>query len=415
VQFAHAFLGLRLQCAQCHRHPYDVWQQEDLLRFANLFTAVNTGGQHKNSPEVEAYAVKLKAEMKSWTDEIATLGKSKDAADQTKVQQLQAKLANAQALLAAEVAPLTNVPVGGVSVNSPLGTQQSQVAQLLGEKTPLELVSSQDRRKLVVDWLRRPDHPYFARAIVNRVWAHYLGRGLVDPPDNLSPLNPPSHAQLLDELCRRFVQNKYDLKWLHRTILQSRTYQQSHTADAPGAWNGRYYARCALRRLPGEVILDVLNQATGAKEKYPSTWMFREGERAVLSAGVMVDVYNFYNINDPFRYLLFGRQVRRTNVQCDCEQGNDVTLPQLLFLANHDEVRAKISADGGRVAQLARDDTLTNQQRLEELFLAALGRLPSAEEAKAGLEHLRTSETLRKGLEEVLWGLVNTREFQVNY
>jgi hypothetical protein len=129
----------------------------------------------------------------------------------------------------------------------------------------------------------------------------------------------------------------------------------------------------------------------------------------------MVDVYNFYNINDPFRYLIFGRQVRRTNVQCDCEQGNDVALPQLLFLANHDEVRAKIGADGGRVAQLARNDKLTNLQRLEELFLAALGRLPSAEEAKAGLEHLKTSATLRKGLEEVLWSLVNTREFQLNY
>src|SRR5262249_58975914 len=123
--------------------------------------------------------------------------KSKEAADRTKVQQLQTKIANAQALLAAEVAPLTNVPVGGVSVKSPLGTQQSQVARLLGEKTPLELAPGEDRRKRVVEWLRRPDNPYFARAIVNRVWAHYMGRGLVDPPDNLSPLNPPSLAELL--------------------------------------------------------------------------------------------------------------------------------------------------------------------------------------------------------------------------
>src|SRR5262249_13805646 len=98
-----------------------------------------------------------------------------------------------------------------------------------------------------------------------------------------------------------------------------------------------------------------------------------------------------------------------------CEQGNDVTLPQLLFLANHDEVRAKIIADGGRVAQLARNDKLTNQQRLEELLLAALGRLPSAEEAKAGLEHLKNSETLRRGLDEVVWSLVNPGEFRVNY
>jgi len=217
-------------------------------------------------------------------------------------------------------------------------------------------------------------------------------------------------------LSKQFVKSGYDLKWLHRTILRSRTYQQSRqAASAAGALNRRDYARFQLRRLPGEVILDVLNQATGAKEKYPATWMFREGERAVLSAGVMVDVYNFYNISDPFRYLIFGRQVRRTNVQCDCEQGNDVALPQLLFLANHEEVRGKIGADGGRVAQLARDDRLSNEQRLEELFLGALGRPPGAEESKAGLEHLKSAGSLRKGLEEVLWSLVNTREFQVNY
>src|SRR5262245_28161921 len=142
--------------------------------------------------------------------------------------------------------------------------------------------------------------------------------------------------------------------------------------------------------------------------------MFREGERAVLTAGVMVDVYNFYNISDPFRYLVFGRQVRRTNVQCDCEQGRDVALPQLLFLANHDEVRRKIAADDGRVAQLAKNEKLTNEQRVEELFLAALGRLPNDGERKAALEYVQPS-TLRKDLEDVLWSLLNTREFQLNY
>ena len=416
VQFAHAFLGLRLQCAQCHRHPYDVWQQDDLLSFANLFTAMNTApGQRKNSPEVEAHANRLKPELQAWSEEVKKLTPSQEAADKTRVALLQGKIATAQAPLATEVAPLIGGPVGVVSVSSPLGTQESRVARLLGDKTGVELSPSQDRRKLVIDWLRRPDNPFFARAIVNRVWAHYMGRGLIDPPDNLSPLNPPSHPKLLDELSQGFVKSGYDLKWLHRTIVQSRTYQQSQRVDAASARDRRNYARFQLRRLPGEVILDVLNQATGAKEKYPATWMFREGERAVLSAGVMVDVYNFYNITDPFRYLVFGRQVRRTNVQCDCEQGNDVALPQLLFLANHEEVRSKIAADGGRVALLARNDKLTNQQRLEELFLSALGRLPSADESKAGLEHLASSDTLRKGLEEVLWSLVNTREFQLNY
>jgi hypothetical protein len=415
MQFAHAFLGLRLQCAQCHRHPYDVWQQDDLLSFANFFTAMNTGGQRKHSPEVEAYAAKIKPDLQAWTEEIKKLSMSKEAADKMKVAQLQAKIAAANALLAAEVAPLTSGVSAGVSVKSPLGSQESKVTRFLGDKTETPVADGQDRRQLVIAWLRRPDNPFFARAIVNRVWAHYLGRGLVDPPDNLSPLNPPSHARLLDELAQGFIKNGYDLRWLHRTILQSRTYQQSHRASAGSEHDRRNFSRFALRRLPGEVILDVVNEATGAKEKYPATWMFREGERAVLTAGVMVDVYNFYNINDPFRYLVFGRQLRRTNVQCDCEQARDLALPQLLFLANHEEVRHKIGADKGRVALLTADARLNNQQRLEELFLHTLGRLPSAAELKAGLDYLATSATLRKGLEEVLWSLINTREFQLNY
>src|SRR5438552_16828265 len=111
-----------------------------------------------------------------------------------------------------------------------------------------------------------------------------MGRGLIDPQDNLSPLNPPSHATLLDELSQGFIKSGYDLRWLHRTILQSRTYQQSHEASRERqrpenvVSERRQYARFQLRRLPGEVILDVLNQATGAKEKYPGAWMFREGE-----------------------------------------------------------------------------------------------------------------------------------------
>ena len=168
------------------------------------------------------------------------------------------------------------------------------------------------------------------------------------------------------------------------------------------------------RRLPGEVILDNLNAATGAKEKFTPPWMFREGERAVLAAGVMVDVYNHFTTRDPMRYLVFGRQVRRTNVQCDCEQGRDVALPQLLFLANHDEVHKKIGADKGRVAQLA-EAKVTDRERIETLFLHALGRLPNGDELNAGLENLKTSPTLRQGLEEVMWSLINTREFILNH
>ena len=117
--------------------------------------------------------------------------------------------------------------------------------------------------------MRRPDNPFFAKAIVNRVWAHYFGRGIVDPPDHLSPLNPPTHPELLDELCQGFIKNGYDLKWLHRTILNSRTYQQSSEAPpANSATDRANYAYFYSRRLPAEVLVDALNQATGTARRW---------------------------------------------------------------------------------------------------------------------------------------------------
>jgi hypothetical protein len=128
----------------------------------------------------------------------------------------------------------------------------------------------------------------------------------------------------------------------------------------------------------------------------------------------MVDVFTYQQSSEPFRYLILGRQFRRPTVQCDCEQSGQVTLPQVFFFASHPEVRQKIAVDKGWVAQLAAGN-LDDRQRIEELFLRALGRPPSDRELKAGLDYLQTSSTLRKGLEDVLWSLVNTREFQLNY
>src|SRR5262249_37086416 len=152
------------------------------------------------------------------------------------------------------------------SVTSPLGTQTSKQHRLLGENKAIDIPKDQDPRPLLMTWMRRPDNPYFAKAIVNRVWAHYFGRGIIDPPDILSPLNPASHPELVKELCDGFIQNKYDLKWLHRTILASRTYQQTSEASTANAVDRSNYAYFSYRRLPAEVLLDTLNQATGTSE-----------------------------------------------------------------------------------------------------------------------------------------------------
>ena len=137
-----------------------------------------------------------------------------------------------------------------------MGTQSSKQFRLLGESQSLEIAAGDDPREQVVEWMQRPDNPFFAKASVNRVWAHYFGRGIVDPPDDLSPLNPATHPKLLDELCRRFISGGYDLKWLHRTILTSRTYQQSSTASRDNEFDRTNYAYFYFRRLGAEVLLD---------------------------------------------------------------------------------------------------------------------------------------------------------------
>jgi hypothetical protein len=224
IQVAHAFLGLRLQCAQCHRHPTDVWTQDDLLSFANFFMRVraNTGVLTVK----EAGDVKKKAggtlsveEKKKLTDEAARLSeqskklaaeaKSKtDKAEAKRLQDEASALQERSGSLTRAVAVLEcsavfhapGNPFGFATVSSTLGTQTSKEFRFLGELKPVTVTDEEDPRRLVVAWMRRPDNPYFAKAIVNRVWAHYFDRGLIDPPDDLSPLNPASHPELLQEL-----------------------------------------------------------------------------------------------------------------------------------------------------------------------------------------------------------------------
>ena len=156
----------------------------------------------------------------------------------------------ARRMMHAETQHLADPRTPFATVTSPLGSQTSKQFRLLGDSKPLDIPRDQDPRLLLAAWMKRPDNPYFARAIVSRVWAHYFGRGIVDPPDNLSPFNPASHPELLKELCEQFIKNKYDLKALHRTILTSRTYQQSSQASLANAMDRTNYAYFSYRRLP---------------------------------------------------------------------------------------------------------------------------------------------------------------------
>src|SRR5262249_48621861 len=230
---------------------------------ADKLTAEIAKLEKEPKPDAEAIAAKKK-ELAAAKE---TITKADWFRQETAEMEKQAKLLLeiGRRLLQAEIRWLP--PGKYAKVTSPIGTKESSTFRLLGEPEPASIPPNSDPRELVMAWMRRPDNPYFARAIVNRVWAHYFGRGIIDPPDNLSSFNPATHPELLKELCDGFVKNKYDLRWLHRAILNSRTYQQSSTPAAEAAADRANYAYFALRRLPAEVLLDALNSATGTTEK----------------------------------------------------------------------------------------------------------------------------------------------------
>jgi hypothetical protein len=511
LQIAHAFLGLRLECAQCHRHPHDVWQQDDLLSFANFFMGVRTvgfqGDNEKKYPEEGKLFKQFTDEGKKLADEVKQLkeGKGKELGEKAKNAQQEAnRLKNEiakeeqqateqenkakqrreqAAALAAdkteEIAKLTkeaeeadqktkelrdsvakkreqlashqqaiadndalqkeirekeqrgrllgdDIPKRilhaqifheprdernkkAASVTSPLGTQSSSVYRLLGETTPLEIAPGEDPRTKVIEWLRRPDNPFFAKAIVNRVWAHYFGRGIIHPPDDLSPHNPATHPELLDELCRRFIENKYDLKWLHRVILSSRTYQQTSMASDENESDRSNYARFYLRRLPAEVLVDALDQATGTREKHDMQYYHWPSDLKAVELP-----YKSQNNFVTFMLEQLGRPARNSSVQCDCARQGDASMLQVLSLANHPRVWQKIAEPTGRVAAVVKQQT-EPRQRIEELYLTALSRLPNESEMETCLRHVSEAESPEKGLQSVLWGLLNTREFVLQH
>lgn len=466
MQVAHAFLGLRLECAQCHRHPHDNWQQDDLLDFANHFMRVRTvgfqGDNEKKFPDAAEHfkrineeAKQLEAEVKQRKEgegkkleedgrkakqevdklnaEITKLEKAKspeaeidakrellkaakgvfDHAEkyrqETASKEKHAKMIVevARRLMQAESRLLEKA--NPAKVTSTLGTRESKTFRLLGESEPSQPSDDSDPRAAVMQWMRKSDNPFFARAIVNRVWAHYFGRGIIDPPDNLSAFNPATHPELLQELSAGFVKNKYDLRWLHRTIVSSRTYQQSHQPAAGSETDRTHYAFFPMRRMSAEVLLDALNSATGTREEMDMKYYHWPDSMKAVQVP--------FAPKNPFvSFVLetYGRPQRNSAVQCDCERDSSGSIFQVLTLANHPRVWEKIKEPNGRVAGLTKSGSNTSRQ-VEDLYLATVSRLPSDIEREACLKFIETSSSPEHGLQNVLWSLLNTREFLLQH
>jgi hypothetical protein len=340
---AQVFLGLRLQCARCHHHPYERWSQDDYFGLAGFYTRLG----RKAFGEPPPY----------FTSPNTTIG---------------------------ELHPATQKPIEPKYLDGP--------AAKFGPED--------DPRHALVDWMARPDNPFFAKALVNRLWGHFFARGIVQEIDDLRETNPPSNPELLDALAKEFIEHRFDVKHVIQTIVTCRTYQLSSDPTEENASDRQNFARYYARRFPAEVLLDAVDQATGVKTGF--------GNMSPDSRAVDLPHEGFGS------YFLdaFDRPKRAT--ACECERSTSATLSQVLLLANSDEIENKLADGRGRIQKMF-DAKLSTPAMIEELYLAALSRYPTPGEIFAMESHIQSSADLRRGVEDALWSLLNSREFLFNH
>ena len=263
--------------------------------------------------------------------------------------------------------------------------------------------SSQDNdaRQAFADWMTTPDNPFFARTLVNRYWKHFTGRGLVEPEDDMRVTNPPTNPELLDGLADAFVRSGYDMKALIRMITQSRTYQFDSIAAERNLLDQRNYSRFYPKRMQAEVLLDAIDRVTGTETRFDP---LPAGTRAVAlpDAG-----YSSYFLK------VFGRSASTT--ACECESTQEPNLAQNLHLLNSTEMQSKLAADTGRAAALASDEARPDNEKITELYRIALSRNPDDRELKSALEYLADKPNRREAYEDVVWSLINSKEFLFNH
>lgn len=370
---AAAFLGVRLECAQCHKHPFDRWTQADYRAYANIFSRVAFGV----APESQKLFRTENAERNKRMGDKKTL----------------------------PLAPLREVFLAknGRLLPDPDANKPLPARALGGPVIPSE--NGKDPRLALFEWMRSPDNPFFARSFVNRVWGHYFGTGIVHPVDDFSLANPPSNDQLLSAMAKEFLDSKYDLRDLERKILLSRTYQLASAPNETNRLDRTNYSHSNIRPMMAEVMVDVLNAALGATEKFGPD--MADGIRAIEVGASRVQ-----NASVNYAFRIFGRPPRTT--ACDCERALEPGLPQKLYLMADPSIQQKLQAAQGRLAKLLAAET-DDAKVLEELFLATVSRLPTEKERAWFSDHRASSKDRRSAFVDTLWALINTNEFVFNH
>lgn len=355
---AQLFLGVRMQCAQCHHHPFERWTQAEYYHMAAFFSQI---GRKPTAIAGEDLIF------------------HKRGTAQTEHRKTRVML-------------------------KPAG---------LGEP-PLDIAPDDDPRLALADWMAQKKNPFFAKALVNRYWKHFFKRGLIEPEDDLRDTNPPTNPELLDALAKHFTDTNFDLKSLVRVIAQSHTYQLSAMPNEHNAIDRQAFSHFYPKRLTAEVLLDSIDMVTASKTDFAD---LPPGTRAISLPD------NSYTKASPF-LKVFGRPDNAS--VCECERVSSASLAQSLHLMNASDVKAKLTASGGRAEQLTKAE-MPEPKRIRELYLAAFSREPTADEVQITETHLlkpridATGKPLdsqrakRNGYEDLLWALLNTKEFLFNH
>jgi hypothetical protein len=340
-----AFLGMSIQCAHCHDHPLEKWTNDQYYGMANLFSRV----------------------------------RGKDGSD-----------AGDRVIFTASEGELIQPRTGRPQPPRPLD----------GEAVPFE--STEDRREYLADWLTSPENPYFSRAVTNRVWANFLGVGLVEKVDDLRLTNPASNEALLAALADYLVENRYDLKRLMRLILTSQTYQRSSRPIPGNEPDERFYSRYYPRRLKAEVLLDALSQVTSAATKFKD---YPAGTRALQLQDANVSSYFLKTFGRPERIIT-----------CECERSNEPSMVQVLHIMNGETLNTKLETKGNRIDELLAVKT-SDEKFIDEAYLSALARTPTPAEKSAILIILAETDLKEKRLviEDLYWSILSSKEFLFNH
>lgn len=353
---AQLFLGTRMQCAQCHHHPFEKWSQQDYYGLAAFFANVSRKASGAKDEEV-----------------------------------IFNKRGNAQMVNIRSKQPVMPTSLGAESVKLP------------PEKDP---------RHALADWMSAKDNPFFAHTLVNRYWKHFFNRGLVEPEDDMRETNPPVNPELLQALAADFTANGYDLKRLIRAITTSTTYQLSAVPNEHNSRDRQNFSRFYPKRLNAEVLYDAVNTLLETESQFAGQ---APGTRAVALPD------NSYNQSTYF-LTVFGRP--DSSSACECERTQDASLAQSLHLLNAADIQTQLSRDQGRADRMAKDSR-PDDDKVADLYHIALSRDPTADEMKLALSHLskktagKADAALQAGrkeaYEDILWALLNTKEFLFNH